>query len=78
MIAEKRKLFFSFLFFSSSLCLLLQLIDGRQRLCHVRCLRLASVPRTLQNTLVSSSDPWKKSNGRKERKLTLCLSASIQ
>jgi len=41
---------------SSLLCLLLQLIDGRQSLCRVRCLRLASVPSTLQTTLVSSSD----------------------
>ncbi|KAL0023496.1 hypothetical protein WJX79_002152 [Trebouxia sp. C0005] len=30
---------------------LVKLIDGRQRLCHVRCLRLAAVPRALQNTL---------------------------
>ncbi|DBB02791.1 TPA: hypothetical protein ACH3X1_013623 [Trebouxia sp. C0004] len=30
---------------------LVKLIDGRQRLCHVRCLRLASVPRSLQKTL---------------------------
>ncbi|DBA98830.1 TPA: hypothetical protein ACH3X1_014592 [Trebouxia sp. C0004] len=30
---------------------LVKLLDGRQCLCHVRCLRLASVPRSLQNTL---------------------------
>lgn len=31
---------------------MLQLIDGRKRLCHIHCLSLASVPSSLQNTLV--------------------------